>query len=85
MYQLVDPCTVGHWTHPYLTYICTPSPEVILRYKESLAHKQRGDAHIIISPTTHNNYPIAVYYTYLRNMIIQQGAARGVDHMQAIC
>ena len=84
-YRPVDPCTAGLWTHPRLTYICTPSPDITLRYKDSLAHKNRGDVHIIISPTTYNELPVTVYHTYLTKTVIQKGAVRGVDHMQATC
>ena len=54
-YQPVDLCTAGIWTHPRLTYVHSPPSDTILRHKESLAHKHRGDIYIIISPTTHDD------------------------------
>jgi hypothetical protein len=79
------PCTVGTWTHPRFTHVPNPPPYIIAHYKESMAHQEAANTHVLIIHHICLCRHLATYHITRTHTSLSTGVVHGQDQMQAIC
>jgi hypothetical protein len=62
------------WAHPLLHHLPSPPPHVITQHKESMAHQEAADSHILLYYTRRELTHLAFYFICRRNTTLKKGA-----------
>jgi hypothetical protein len=74
----------GTWTHPRFTHVPRPPPHIVTRYKESMAHQEAADTHVLILHHIHLRRHLATYHITRSHTTLTNGIVHGQDQTQAI-
>jgi hypothetical protein len=69
------------WAYPSLTHLPSPPPHIVSYHKESIAHQEAADTHILLYYTCHKESHLASYFIYRQNTTLTRGVIRGADHI----
>jgi hypothetical protein len=72
------------WTHSRFTYVPKPPLHITARYKQSMAHPEAADTHIIIIHHIRLRRHLATFHITRSHTTLSKGITQGQDQTQAI-